>query len=198
MNFIAKFAAVSSALLVSACDVTPDATHSGFVTPTASGAISTDINNAQTRVTNDGSGNGYSLQIGGHSDGDGGLKGVAGILPTTAVGATVTGGNVEYVGRYNALTIRNITVSDNFATGTAAEETGAITLNANFGTGKLTGGGGRLTVNGSISGKKIGGGANYDGVKTKLAGQIGADRAVGVFHGNTDSTIVVGGFIVNP
>lgn len=196
MNLNKSVVAMLLVMSLGACEIEPDYVNSGFATPNSSGGFSEGLSNPRSGTDSDASGNGYAYQVG--FDGGDGFRAVAGVLPGTTVGGAVTSGTVTYTGDYELVRVTGINVSGGLISGTPSFDSGTISLEADFGSGTLTGGDGSLTVDGTINGRDLGGSVAYNGLGGRLDGEIGSARAVGVFHGNNDSTVYSGGFLVTP
>ena len=180
-------------LAISAC--TSDAyTHSGFQTPSNTGAIATSLTSSRRGSDINASGDGYAYAVG-EKPGTG-FYGYAGIVPTTTVSVPLSAGSATWSGTYKLARISGITLSGNFLKGTSYGNSGALTLRADFDAGTLIGSGTNLTVNGTFSGSNLSGSVNYSGLNGALTGKVGATGAVGAFHGNSGTDIYAGGFMV--
>ena len=78
-------------------------------------------------------------------------------------------------------------------------QSGTLTLVADFDRNTLSGTSDNslLRVNGTFEGKALGGSVVYRGMSGELSGRVGANQAVGAFHGKTDTSIMAGGFMVD-
>ncbi len=193
MNIIAKVAA--PLLVISACTPTADSvTHSGFQTPSSTGAIATSLTNSRRGSDFNASGDGYAYAVGSGSNGN--FYGYAGIVPTTAVSAPLTAGRATFNGRYELARITDITLSGQFLFGTSSLASGGLSLTADFDARTLTGGNALLSVDGVFVGSNLTGSVNYLGLNGALTGLVGSTGAVGAFHGDSGTDIYAGGFIV--
>ena len=174
-----------------------DQTASGFKTPIAEGVMSGN-SNSNVAFGGDGSpvtGNAYSYQAGGIKDE--GFQAYSGIVPGADVSAPPTTGTATMTGRYEVAVVEGIFTTGETVNGLGGTRSGSLTLEANFANGTLVGSGGQLSVDGTFSGTTLSGTATYDGLSGPLRGLVGSDEAIGVFHGNSDSAVHAGGFIVN-
>ena len=199
------FVLAAAMLPLSACSsLFAENSNSFFATPDAAGNLN-ELDNVSYSSNNVSplTGNGYAYQVGGN-DGDG-LRGYAGIINGTGVTAPPTSGTASMSGSYALAGIANIYeygsgYNQTTVAGTPFTDGGSITLTADYGAGTLTGSAGfsyPITVNGTISGTTLRGTVTYDGVTGPLEGLVGAIEAVGAFHGNSDTQLHAGGFIVN-
>ena len=205
-----NFALTAAALTLIACGAA-DQTASGFKTPDAEGELSGNIS-PQVRFGNDFSavtGNGYAYQAGAIKDA--GFQAYAGLVPGAVVEAPTNATTATMTGRFEVAFVDAILTGSETATGQGSIDSGAITLTADFAQGTLTGGGtgidggfenfflneNLLTIDGAISGTTLSGTATYNGVSGPLQGLVGADEAIGAFHGNSDGQVHAGGFIAN-
>lgn len=139
----------------------------------------------------------------------------AGIESGSTVGATQTSGTGTYTGFYGVAIADDVDRGSTFITAQTGQSAGNVTLNANFGDGTLTGTGSSIaggfttdiTVDGAISGSDVSGtvlvnhqpatptpGLSAGSVTATLDGLIGADGALGAFHGTDSNTALAGGF----
>ena len=132
----------------------------------------------------------------------------ASAIEEVRVGA-VGSGNGTFTGDYQFSYIDSIVVTSTDISGFQGQEQGTVTLSVDFATGDIFGSGGNsantsaIFVDGNVSGQSISGSVdvNYaDGsfvnrVTTSLGGVVGADGVVGAFYGNTEDTVVSGGFV---
>lgn len=173
---------------------TPDYTVTGFSTPSTGSLASIPV--SLGNETNDRifiSGIGGAAYVTGTTDE--GARAFAGIIPGTDAGATVTSGTIVYDTNYEIISIEDIFVSGGFLTGQQDKRTGSMTLTADFNANTLRGSDSVLQVNGTILNSDINGFVRYSGINGPLDGVIGADAAVGAFHGNNDRIVFSGGFI---
>ncbi|PUB16383.1 hypothetical protein [Yoonia sediminilitoris] len=188
-----KLKCLSAACLVfaSACtdQIIDDNTTSRFVTPEANGAILSP--GGATGGFTDSFGQGYAFKAG--SDGDG-IAAVAGVIPGTVATEAPTSGTIRFEGNYQLVSVGGFFLDDGNVVGISVPVAGPISLNGNFDDGTLRGSADRLSIDGRISGNALSGNVEYDGVEGKLTGVIGANKAVGAFHGNDEDDIYAGGF----
>ncbi|MFT6451879.1 MAG: hypothetical protein ACJA06_001366 [Halocynthiibacter sp.] len=193
-KFMIALAAVAT--LPACSDLIKDAnTHSNFSTPNSVGVYSTALSSQLTGRDTAPDGDGYGYRVGSRSGT--GLIGQSGIIPGTSVAAAPASGSVVYSGRYELAQIQNIDISGSRIYGHSSLYSRSISLTADFDGNTLSGTGGNLSVDGAISNGNLSGNVTYKGVNGALDGVIGADRAVGAFHGNSADTIYAGGFIVD-
>lgn len=195
MNAI-KCVTVAALIITSACEeqIIDNNTTSGFVTPASNGTISSP--DGTTRGFSDSSGQGYAFKAGNDDDDD--IIAVSGIIPGTVASGAPTSGNVIYTGDYQMVSVGGFFIDDGKVIGFAVADSGSISLNADFDGGTLRGSDDKLTIDGRISGNQLSGDVEYDGVDGTLKGVIGADKAVGAFHGNDKNDIYAGGFYATP
>jgi len=176
-----------------------DQTDSGFKTPLSGGTLS---GNSKFQVdsgsdTSFVTGNTYGYQAGAIKDE--GFQAYAGIVPGASVIAPPASGTATMTGNYEVAYIEDIYVSGQFINGFSGIDRGSLTLNVDFSNGTVSGGnGGLLSVDGPFAGDDLSGSVTYYGVEGPLDGLVGANEAIGVFHGNSDTDLHAGGFIVNP
>lgn len=131
-------------------------------------------------------------------------------IETANVGAAGTGA-ATFNGTYAFGVMENVFRSGTQITASSAQSAGAVTLSVDFNTGALSGTGSSaigitsdITVNGSVSGRDLAGtvDVNYEtpfftttSLTTTLDGLVGADGAVGVFHGSDGNSALAGGFV---
>ena len=144
-----------------------------------------------------GEGDGYAYEVG--VDGSNGFVARAGVLSSTSVPDLPTSGSASMSGRYSAARVTSIALSGGQLTGIANEGSGTLTLVADFDRNTLSGTSDNslLRVNGTFEGKALGGSVVYRGMSGELSGRVGANQAVGAFHGKTDTSIMAGGFMVD-
>ena len=181
-------------------------TTTGFVNPSASGAINIGLENNITNVVERVPGlpnSGYAIQTGAIADE--GLFAVAGLLPAAIPTSRPSSGSVTYAGEYNLIEINDIDIVGDEIIGFPQLRSGNLDLTANFNNGTLQSQpGSGLTVNGTVNGADIGGTVIYNGVAGNLDGLIGGKVVVGAFHGEgnvgpgtQDDYMYAGGFIAD-
>jgi len=197
---------------MSACNLIGDPTNSGFTTPTNDGTIVGKVNTSPSRSASERStitGNVYGYQVGAVK-GDG-LQGFAGIASGATVSAPLASGSATMNGTFRVGAIQNVSQNGTSFSGLAFNDVGALTLVADFDAQTLTGSGtgedgaginsrlnnNVLEIDGRFNGSTLSGTATYDGVSGPLQGLVGANEAIGAFHGHTDGAVHAGGFIVN-
>lgn len=174
-----------------------NATNTRFEDPNTNGTFNVDFSTTQStrKQYKDDDNDGYAF-MGGVIEGDG-LHAVAGILPQTTVDAPVSA-KVDYTGRYNMLSIESISISGGYVSGTPDTRTGELTGTADFGAKTFNAKSGNgLSLTGTISGTNVTGTMDYkDTVSGQFKALAGEDKAIGVFHGKSDSgdQMVAGGF----
>ncbi|XAT60437.1 hypothetical protein GN278_06135 [Rhodobacteraceae bacterium Araon29] len=209
LNCVPSFHAVkflAILILCGACGGPSDGTDSGFVTPSNTGDISSNVSdsifNSRSGKYIDEDGDGYAY-VAGATDDQSGFRGYAGLVPSTSVEAPPSSGQAQMKGVYGAATISEIEMKNGFIVGTMTgrltSESGAITLTADFAKGTLggTSDNGKLVVNGKFSGKDLTGSVSLSGVAGELDGLVGGQKAIGAFHGDSSTNIIAGGFLVN-
>lgn len=193
-KFMIALAAVAT--LPACTDLIKDAnTHSNFSTPNSVGIYSTALSSQRSGRDTALDGDGYGYRVGARSST--GLIGQSGIIPGTSVAAAPTSGSVGYSGTFELAKITGISLSGNQIGGFSSYDGRSLSLTASFDDNTLSGTSGDLAVNGAISNGQLSGNVIYDGLSGTLDGVIGADRAVGVFHGNGPDAIYAGGFLVD-
>jgi len=199
-------------LSMAACNLTGgDISESRFATPSSSGTFSEpgrDIlrdSGLRSSTTN----NLVAYNITG-ADFEG-FRATAGIASGASVTAPQDGGNATLSGRFDLVTMQSITESGDRISGVSFGDFGNLTLVADFVDDTLTGSStgfdagslntrlrnNPISVDGTISGTTLSGTVTYNGVTGPLQGLVGGNEAIGAFHGNSDSQIHAGGFIVN-
>ena len=170
-------------------------TNSQFNTPDSSGNYVTKSDRELTfkKIESDGDGISYRTYLVDYE----GFTAEAGIIPGTVVAAAPVSGVVNYSGTFYVTGVREIDQIYGGIRGRPYAGSGGATLTGNFNTSKLTGSGDGLVVNGDISGGTFDGDVVWRGIAGDLAGIIGADRTVGVFHGHNDTDVYAGGFIAD-
>lgn len=171
-----------------------DAAQAGFYTPTSTGSVTSGLSQVSSgsEFNSDGDGIAYAV---GATDGNG-LRARAGIIPGADVTRTLTTGVVNMSGRWELWKVEGVSASSTFVSGNKAFDGASINLSADFGQGTLTGSSSGLSVNGTFAGETLSGSVTYDGVDGRLRGLVGDDEAIGVFHGEGNSEIFAGGFVV--
>lgn len=179
-----------------------DQTASGFKSATASGTLS----GVSTLASNVRSGrdfsavttNGYAYAAGAIKDE--GFQAYAGLTPGVSVSAPPASGTATMTGTFEVASVTAISVNGDSLSGFSSIDTGTLSLSADFGAQTLTGTGSglrTLQINGTFSGDTLSGRAIYNGLSGPLTGRVGSNEAIGVFHGDSDSAVHAGGFIVN-
>lgn len=186
------------AAALSAC-VEPDVTISGFDKPAAGGRPNVTVSAYEWGQHTSGvTGNRYAYEVGPTLyDKFGAYAGISG---TPSVTPPPTSGVVVMTGTYEAAYMFGINSTFASASGFAGETTGPMVVTVDYGTGSLQGSStsGLLSVNGNFSGTSLTGTATFDGLAGPMEGLVGGDEAIAVFHGQSDSKIHAGGFIVHP
>lgn len=176
---------------------------SQFVTPDAQGAfVEQDdfFGRVLTPSVSQATGNGYVYSV--EFNPDVGVRGYAGLMPGASVSdlpppntvATLTGHYRVDWKTYETATSTNIQLDRQ------GGASGVVTLVADIDAGTLIGTSetaNDLAVNGTFDGNDLSGTATFRGVTGPLQGLIGADEAIGVFHGSSSNSVHAGGFIAN-
>lgn len=189
--------ALPGILSVAACEesVIDQNTTSRFVTPSSSGEIDVPATGAGGSIIFGGQGVVYRAG----ADSPTGIVAVAGIIPGTTVSAIPDSGSSIYSGTFELVKVDGFFVNDNQnVVGFPTLRSGDISLTADFDDQTLKGRADDLTVDGSFTGNTLAGSVEYEGISGTLRGLIGADKAVGAFHGNDSDEIYAGGFYVTP
>lgn len=201
------FSSLSSALIAAtvlsgcAAKTASDFTTSGFATVAATSTGAEISNSSLTRRTSgsdtNAAGDGYAYEVG--VDGSNGFVARSGMLSTTSVAALPSTGTATMSGTYEVARVTGISLSGSLLTGSAVSASGALTLTADFAGQTLTGisDNGLLAVNGTFNSQDLNGSVTYRGIPGQLDGLVGGDQAVGVFHGQTSTAIMAGGFMVD-
>lgn len=165
---------------------------SGIGTPNANGTFPDSLATIFKGSFKNPEGHGYALELG-QDDTD--FSAYAGLLPSTDPGPLPLQGIAAMHGTYNVIEVGK---SDGDRRDFAELETttGRITLRADFRFNTLQVSDGILTVDGESSGNTVTGEVFFNARPATLAGRLGSDHAVGVFHGNDDVTAYIGGFLV--
>lgn len=206
---------IGAAVVLSGCSATEHFSDTYFVQPDDSGRIATDLGKrAVTYTEQDADGNGYAFKIGNTSSD---LVAVTGVIPGTHPGPKVTTGKASYVGTFVVGGFQDVAIKGLGLQQNPMGDAGVLKLSADFDNATLKGGGrgmnateakalfgddldtsilrsGYLVVDGTIAGKTIGGTVSYEGTQGDLKGVIGADLAVGTFHGKGNKIVYAGGF----
>lgn len=180
----------------------PDQTSSGFRSVSASGTVS-GVSSTSTNVRSGSdfssvTSNGYAYAAGAVKDE--GFQAYAGIASGASVSPPPVTGSATLTGTFEVATVTTIFKNGDNLNGFSSFDSGPLSLSANFDAKTLTGTGSgtrELEINGTFSGDKLSGTAIYNDVSGPLTGLIGSNEAIGVFHGNSDSDIHAGGFIVD-
>ncbi len=182
-------------------------TASRFVTVDPSG----DINTGLTGVQGDGdmidnAGVGFAYQAG-VDLGSASFVAEAGVVGTDQVTALPQTGTLTYNGFFELVHVDRDAVTD--STAEVHSTIGVMSLSANLNTNSVTGqsagtgdsGAPLLVVNGALTGTDLSGTARYrdfgEDMTGPLTGAVGADKAVGAFHGNNEADAFAGGFLVD-
>ncbi len=173
-----------------------DATVTKFFDPNSDGTFSIDFAQSSRKQYKDADGDGYAF-MGGAIQNEGFLA-VAGVLPQTTVDTPVSA-KVNYTGRYNMISIEEITLYDSgYIYGLPNERTGALTGTADFSAKTFNASSQNgLSLSGSISGTNVSGTMTYkDTVSGEFKALAGQDKAIGAFHGKSSNSdqMVAGGF----
>jgi len=167
---------------------------SGFATPNADGTFSGTLTPAFTGSFKDADGNGFAYEV---SRTGTALGAQAGILPGTQVGDLPPTGFAAMSGVWNLAEIGK-TNGTGREFGEALQYSGRITLRADFDFGTLEGDSEDLRVLGTFDSTVLTGDVFFQDRPAALTGRIGADRAVGAFHGANGDVSFSGGFFVEP
>lgn len=193
MNYTIGLITLFSIVILSACMTTSSNLKTSFETSSANGDIGTSL--SQTRSGKELiDGNGYAYAAG--KGPDYGFQAVAGVIPGSDMGVPIYA-NATYTGEWELAKISSIYISGNEITGFIGSDGGSITLNANFAEQTLTGSDGLLEVNGTMNGNNLSGSVIFNGTTGELTGLVGEQGAVGAFHGEGDTQIYAGGFLVD-
>ena len=168
-----------------------EGTHGGFTTPAPDGKIDGNLVETQSAII----GNTISVAAG-RQEGTG-LHAYAGIIPGQPVQVPLSGEAI-FRGPYVTAFIEDITIEDNFVQGRNSKLEGTITLMTNLSELTLFGTDGVLTVRARISNNDtISGEVEVLGVPGVLSGEVGEDRAFGMFHGSDLTHVMSGGFVAS-
>ncbi|MGB7317249.1 MAG: hypothetical protein WBC85_04710 [Planktotalea sp.] len=165
---------------------------SGFGTPRADGTFSTSLATIFKGSYKDANGNGYALEIGRDETT---FSARVGLISGTDGGDLPTSGIASMRGVYQVAEVGK-SQGDAREYGEPVVTSGRITLRADFEHGTLQGNDEALSIDGVFSGKSLTGNAYFHARQAMLGGQVGEDRAVGIFHGADDASTFVGGFLV--
>lgn len=192
---------LSSGVLAGCQSQADDFTTSSFAAVVAVGSSSAEIagSTLAQRITGsdvNADGDGYAYETG-VEDGEG-FFARAGLIPGTSVADLPSSGSAEMSGRYEAARVTGIDLNNGRLTGFARKANGSITLTADFDAQTLKGTSNNdlLTVDGTFEGKTLDGRVVYRDIPGVLAGKVGGNEAIGVFHGKTEDALMSGGFIV--
>lgn len=165
-----------------------------FLTPNVLGDFSVELENDFQSTVIDSAGNGYAYQFG---EVDGVLTGNAGIVPGTSVTPTPAMGSAAMTGQYQVQALSQAVTGTNGIEASSFSQTSLITLTADFDGQTLSGDTANFEVNGTFTGEGLlAGNVTFNGQSASLSGLVGGEQAIGVFQGETDSGILVGGFNV--
>jgi hypothetical protein len=182
---------LASGFLMCCGPVAQEGTHGGFITPARDGTIDGNLVETQSAVI----ANTVSLVAGRHEGS--GLRAYAGIVPDQPVQAPLLGEGT-FRGPYVIAFIDRIVVEDNFVSGLSTKREGTITLTTNLTEMTLFGTDEVLTVRAHVSDNQtLSGEVEFEGVPGVLQGEIGEDRAFGVFHGGDLTHLMSGGFVTS-
>ncbi len=165
----------------------------GFGTPNADGTFSGSLATLFKGSYKAGTGNGYALELGRNETA---FSARVGLLPGTSGGTLPLSGIASMSGAYQVAEVGK-SQGEDIEYGEPQVTSGRITLRADFQFGTLQGSDGVLTVDGVFSGANLTGSTYFNAREAALAGVVGTDRAVGVFHGSDDTSAFVGGFITD-
>jgi len=138
-----------------------------------------------------------------------GFQAYAGFLPGAEVVPPPTTGTATYNGAFFVGFMADVTRNDDEITGVALEDIGAITMDIDFGGGTMTASGtgivtespffngNAFNAEGTFTGTEMTGTVTYNGVSGPMQGMMGADEAMGVFHGLAENQVHAGGFGAN-
>lgn len=194
MRFVSLIAIMAS---LSACSevIRDQNTTSRFATLNADGSFPSALTGTIRGADQNVDGDGYAYRIG--SRNREGLFAEAGLLPGSDVLPAPTSGTAVYAGRFELAEITGINLSAESIYGFSQLHEGPIQLRADFDAATLRGRADDLVVTGSLDGEMLGGTVTWDGVQGLLAGRVGSDTALGVFHGDNGATIYAGGFVAD-
>ncbi|WP_238368607.1 hypothetical protein [Mesobacterium pallidum] len=171
-------------------------TRSGFVDASSGGNIPRGFDQVAAEGSDFDNGDGYAYKVG-EIEGKG-FVAHAGLTEGTAVAAPPSTGSAVMTGSYEAGYISGITRSGDYLQGWTGSARSGLTLTADFDDGTLSGTSTdrRLRVRGTFSGRDLSGEVTFDNDDGDLEGLVGPGKAIGVFHGNDDTDVFAGGFIV--
>ncbi|MGH1578334.1 hypothetical protein [Planktotalea sp.] len=167
---------------------------SGFGTPRADGTFSASLATIFKGSFEDDLGNGYAVELGRD---DTRFSAMVGLLPGTDVGPLPKTGIASMRGTYSVSEVGK-SKGDEREYGEVATTTGRILLRADFEFGTLQGSDGILSVDGEFTTQTLRGSAYFNSRQAALAGKVGQDRVIGIFHGADDESTFAGGFLVEP
>lgn len=179
---------------LSGCSLADVFIKSSFETPSSSGTFS-NLDSVFRSGTGTNAIGTYAFAVG--DSGGTGFRAHAGIVPGAVVATPPPSSGIATMsGTYQLATVTGINISYSDIQGFANSASGSITLTADFGAQTLTGSSGNFTVDGNFEGTDLSGSIDYGGTSATLDGLMGADAALGVFHGRTDTSLIAGGFAV--
>ena len=189
------FTLLGAALLAAGCS-NDRYTDSGFESFSAIAYFDADLDRVAVEGGDSVGGDGYVYVVG--DTGGDGFAAYSGLTPGTDLATPPTTGSAVMSGRYEAGRISGIDVNGDRISGYPDRESSGISLTADFGRGTLRGTSDDtlLTVRGDFLGRTLSGEVIFDNDEGKLKGQVGPDKAVGIFHGNDETDVFAGGFIV--
>lgn len=202
--------AVAMAGLAGCSDGASDGLTLGFAAPDSAGTIGRlDEIFVSNTITSNLTGNAFAYEVGSVSED--GFHGYAGLLPGASVQAPPTSGQTVFTGVFYAGLIGDVRTDAEFVYGTPREDTGVITMSIDYGLGTMTAtgrgtddpadtllNGNRFEANGAFSGTQMTGTVTYNGISGPMEGLMGADEAMGVFHGESATQLHAGGFGASP
>lgn len=163
-----------------------------FATPNADGQFSTTIDTIFNGSYKDANGNGYAVEI---SRKDTAFNAQVGVLRSTASADLPLIGGASMHGNYQVAEVGK-SDGDLRDFGEVVVTEGRLSLFADFEFKTLRGSSDDLIIDATFAGKDLTGNAFFKERQAALAGQIGSDNAIGVFHGSDDASAFVGGFVV--
>lgn len=164
----------------------------GFGTPRANGTFSASLETIFKGGFKDDAGNGYAIELG--RDGTA-FSAQVGLLAGSSVGVLPSSGIAAMRGAYQIAEVGKSQGSDRDY-GEPVLTTGRVTLRADFEYGTLQGSDNTLTIDGTFSGKALKGKAYFKTRSAALSGEVGGERAIGIFQGTDDASTYAGGFLV--
>ena len=182
-----------AAMLLSACG--SDITHSGFRSvdeASEDGVVNVSLLNRVDGNIFDANYGGVAYVIGVDLEQ---YEAWAGVMPNSTVGAEMDNGSATYTGQYSLAKVSGVDLVNDTPTGNAGADFGNITLTADFDRQTIIGSDGDLEIDGRIDGTALSGDVEYEGIDGELQGVIGADAAIGAFHGHDSDTVYAGGFV---